>query len=263
MKKTPISYYGGKQNLVKTILPMIPHHLQYVEPFCGGAAVFFAKGKSKHEIINDKNEWVTTFFRQMKTNFDELERMIYGTAHAESEHKKSKDILLNGGSDLEIAWAFWVQTTMSFTNKIFSGFAFGNYSRAPITNNKRNQFKQYKNRLDNVEIFNRDAVDLIKLKDSKDTFFYIDPPYVSSNQGHYSGYTSEDFTNLLEVLSKIKGKFLLSSYPEPGLMEYRKKNNWNVRDLKQIVLVNGKRKETKNKTECLTWNYELNQTKLF
>jgi len=31
--KTPISYYGGKQNLVTTILPLIPKHKTYIEPF--------------------------------------------------------------------------------------------------------------------------------------------------------------------------------------------------------------------------------------
>lgn len=37
--KTPISYYGGKQTLLKHILPLIPSHKLYTEAFCGGAAV--------------------------------------------------------------------------------------------------------------------------------------------------------------------------------------------------------------------------------
>lgn len=41
--KTPISYYGGKQTLLKHILPLIPKHKLYTEAFCGGAAVLFAK----------------------------------------------------------------------------------------------------------------------------------------------------------------------------------------------------------------------------
>ena len=53
--KTPISYYGGKQSLAATILGLIPPHRLYCEPFVGGAAVFFAKEKSKVEVINDTN----------------------------------------------------------------------------------------------------------------------------------------------------------------------------------------------------------------
>ncbi|MDR2951683.1 MAG: DNA adenine methylase, partial [Treponema sp.] len=41
--KTPLSYYGGKQQLAKTILGLIPPHRVYCEPFLGGAAIFFAK----------------------------------------------------------------------------------------------------------------------------------------------------------------------------------------------------------------------------
>ncbi|MEG1485585.1 MAG: DNA adenine methylase [Bacteroidales bacterium] len=41
--KTPISYYGGKQTLLKHILPLIPEHSLYTEAFAGGYAVLFAK----------------------------------------------------------------------------------------------------------------------------------------------------------------------------------------------------------------------------
>ena len=114
----------------------------------------------------------------------------------------------------------------------------------------------------NVEIFQRDAVDLIKLKDSENTFFYCDPPYVSSDCGHYDGYTKENFIELLDTLKEIKGKFLLSSYPEPDLMAYRDNCKWNYKDIKQVLQVTGKREETKYKTECLTWNYN-NEPTLF
>jgi DNA adenine methylase len=45
-----------------------------------------------------------------------------------------------------------------------------------------------------------------------DAFFYLDPPYVGAAQGHYDGYTQEDFDILLKLLESLKGKFLLSSY---------------------------------------------------
>jgi len=49
--KTPISYYGGKQTLLKHILPLIPKHKLYTEAFCGGAAVLFAKRPADGEVI--------------------------------------------------------------------------------------------------------------------------------------------------------------------------------------------------------------------
>ena len=35
--RTPISYYGGKQTMLKHILPLIPSHKIYTEAFCGGS----------------------------------------------------------------------------------------------------------------------------------------------------------------------------------------------------------------------------------
>ena len=56
LMKTPITYYGGKQTMLKYILPLIPTHSLYTEAFCGGAAVFFAKPPSDGEVINDLNQ---------------------------------------------------------------------------------------------------------------------------------------------------------------------------------------------------------------
>lgn len=53
--RTPISYYGGKQTMLKHILPLIPRHRIYTEAFCGGAAVLFAKRPAEAEVINDIN----------------------------------------------------------------------------------------------------------------------------------------------------------------------------------------------------------------
>ena len=254
--KTCISYYGGKQNLVKDILPLIPRHQQYVEPFFGGGAVFFAKKPSPHEVINDTLDCAITFYRVLKTRFPELQSMIQATLHSESEYKRAKELLASE-DDLLKAWAFWVQSTMSFSNKLTHGFAFCNSSKlALLTKNKRNNFTdKYSKRLERTEIFCRDALDIIKLKDTPDTFFYIDPPYVSSDCGHYKGYTTENFTKLLDYLATCKGKFLLSSYPETILMEYRDKHGWNFQDKIDRVSVSGKGTKGKTKTECLTFNY--------
>lgn len=255
--------------MLPVILPLLPEDsIQYVEPFGGGLSVFWSKRPHQNEVVNDIDGQLTNFYWQVKTNFHELQTLIQATLHSEVLYKEAAIVLDDETqSPVRRAWAYWCRTQMAFSFILHGGFAFGELGCGLKTANKRDDFtEKYMVRLREVEILNRDAVEVIKLKDnSENTFFYLDPPYVSSNQGGYAGYTKEHFVQLLETLAAIKGKFLLSSYPEPELMEFREKYGWKKKDIRQIVSVTGKREETKYKTECLTWNYvEPNQqTSLF
>ena len=95
--RTCISYYGGKQNLAPEVISLFPEHIQYVEPFLGGGAVFFQKAISFNEVINDLNGWVTNFYFVVQTKYDQLEPLIKGTLHSEIHHLRAADILRQGG----------------------------------------------------------------------------------------------------------------------------------------------------------------------
>lgn len=265
--RQPYSYYGGKQRLAPEILPLIPPHTQYVCAFLGGGTIFWNKKPSKNEVLNDLDGRITNFYMQLKTNFHELQKLIHGTLHSEVLHTKAGEMLDDPNeTPLNRAWALWVQCNMSFSYQIFGGFAFGTTGVGFGSANKRDRFtEELSRRLRDVEIFQRDALDLIDLKDHEETVFYLDPPYASSDCGHYKGYTLEDFERLLIKLKTIKGKFILSSYPEEILLKYREECGWKSKDIHQIVSVNGKREGTKYKTECITYNFlpPNNQAGLF
>lgn len=249
------------------IIPLIPPHTQYVEAFVGGGTMFWGKNPSKNEVINDLDGRITNFYMQLKTNFEELQKMISGTLHSEVLHTEASEVLENPNeTPLRRAWALWVQTNLSFSFIINGGYAFGTTGMGYGTANKRDRFtEKLSARLRDVEIFQRDALELIELKDHEETLFYLDPPYSSSDCGHYKGYTLDDFEKLLKLLKNIKGKFILSSYPEEILLKYREECGWQSRDIKQIVNVSGKREGTKFKTECITYNFlpPNNQAGLF
>lgn len=257
--KTPISYYGGKQNLISELLPLIPRHTQYVEPFIGGASLFFAKPPSSHEVINDYDLRVANFYDVLQNDFVRLKEKIKQTLHHEHIYRQTKAIMKEGCNDkLEYAWAFWVQTNMSFSNKLLAGFAFANdSSRVKQTGNKRMQFENvFYDRIKYVEIFNRDAIELIKMKDTPDTFMYLDPPYAESNCGHYEK-GKDVYYRLLEVLPTLKCKWLMSSYPSEQLTNMRLQNGWISKDVDKNLSVSGNDNAGKRKTECLTRNYNL------
>ena len=49
----PLAYVGGKRRLAPQLIALFPEHRTYVEPFSGGAQVFFAKTPSAVEVLND------------------------------------------------------------------------------------------------------------------------------------------------------------------------------------------------------------------
>ena len=70
--KPAVTWLGGKSKLLKHILPLIPKHMCYVEPFAGGIAVFLAKPPSKIEVLNDLNGDPVTFYPRVKFHADSL-----------------------------------------------------------------------------------------------------------------------------------------------------------------------------------------------
>jgi DNA adenine methylase len=259
--KPPLTYYGGKQKLSRQIISMIPEHRLYCEPFFGGGAVFFAKPPSSVEVINDTNGELINFYRVLKTQFRRLSKEIKCTLHSRMHHQAAKMVmgypqLFN---EIKRAWAIWTLANQSFASMLGSTWRcdLKHNSTAKRLNNKRINFTQdYAKRLEHVQIECRDAIEVIKLWDSEDTFFYCDPPYYNSDMGHYSGYTKQDFEKLLQALAVIKGKFLLSSYPSEIVEKYTKKNKWFTQKIEGLTVSVALGKQ-KKKTEVLTGNYEI------
>lgn len=257
--KTPISYYGGKQMLVSQILPLIPEHTTYCEPFFGGGAVFFAKPKSHVEIINDVNSFVVNFYRQAQSNFQELDQKIQATPHSRRLYRDAMVMYENPHlfNDLERAWALWTLCNQGYASKIGS-WAFGtidNSSEKKTFNAKaRLTAGDLIKRLELVQIECTDALYVLQLRDRPSTFFYLDPPYFNSNMGHYGGYTEADFEALLLSCSRLQGKFLLSSYPSEVLDRYTQTFGWHQIEISDYVRASSKRKP---KTEVLTSNYPI------
>lgn len=266
--RTPITYYGGKQRLAERILQIMPEHRIYCEPFFGGGAVFFAKQKSYLEVINDKNERLITFYKQIQNNFEELQEMVDNSLYSEADYLRAKEIYFGriDATDIEIAWSVWVVTNFSFSGSPIGGWKWCNGSSGShsgvFMRRKRDEFtKALKTRLQDVQISCRDAITVIKQRDTERTFFYLDPPYPNCDQKHYRGYTTDDLKELLITLQDIKGKFILSNYNSAMLDTYIDKNQWNKMEIDMPLSVANLTK-SKRKTEVLVTNY-INESYLF
>lgn len=257
-QRTPISYYGGKQTMLPHILPLIPEHTVYTEAFFGGGAVFWAKPKVKTEIINDFNANVYTFYKVLQTRFDELKTLIERSIISREAYKSALVIYHAPFAFTEVqqAWAFWYATNFGFSHAISNCRITTNAKSATALTNRIATFTDtYSARLQSVQIDNNDATEVIARHDTPSTFHYVDPPYVGAKQGHYGGYEQEHFNELLATLANVKGKFLLSSYPNDELIKYTKQYGWHQKEL-PLHLGSSSTKGRK-RIEVLTANYSI------
>lgn len=237
----------------------------YIEPFFGGGAVLFAKGLPKvtsdtyyHEVINDKDELLINFYRQFQTNFAELFQRIAFTPHSEAEHRRAKEIMNEPEfhSNLDIAWAYYVNIQQSFANMLNTGWErtrkTPRQNRGAVWVNKTARLEDLFHRFEKVTISCTDALTVIQQRDSETAFFYCDPPYPNTEQGHYSGYSTKDFQDLIDCLATIKGKFILSNYPQP---ENSFPDSWVRKDIEASSSASRKVEGRGKRTEVLWMNF--------
>ena len=205
---------GSKYLLRNKIVPMIPDHTTYVEPFAGSAAIFFSKEKAAKNVLNDLDKNTAEGLRLLKQAPLEL------SAYPEA-------------STLAAAKALFVKPARTVGQKIahkllqacngFSGLAVSKPKqiyRSPSIHRKVKHMATYKDKLSGVKILSQDYASVIRSNDSPSTFFFIDPPYENSTAR--LGYAEDkgfDFERLATVLKGIKGKFLMTMNDSPRIRE--------------------------------------------
>jgi DNA adenine methylase len=162
------------------------------------------------------------------------------------------------------AWAIWMLANSSYGNKLIGDYGYDKSTGGTTKKlaNKRGSFTEAcAVRLANAQIECCEALRIIRGRDTKESFFYCDPPYVGADQGHYDGYTQEDFDALLSTLEGISGKFLLSSYRNNALTEAIERNGWYTFKREMPCAMANRHGKPKKKLEVFTANYPIANTR--
>jgi len=232
-------------------------HTVYVEPFCGGAAVLFSKPRrvvtnNNHyrEVINDTSDILISLYRCATKCPDELALELEATLYSQSDHARAKVICKNPKdyTQLEIAWAYFVNVNCSFANQLNKGWrsSVAGTNDADTWRNRITSLKEKLDRLQSVHISCEDALRCIDRFDSPQSLIYADPPYPGTDQGHYEGYTAGDWIALCDKLDSIQGSYILSNYPqnyEPKTAQQR------IEISATMTASNGKTRGSKNETK--------------
>ena len=224
--KIAFGWYGGKFSHLGWLLPLLPEAHHYCEPFGGSAAVILNRDPSPVETYNDLDGEVTTFFRTLRAQPDELVRQIAFTPFSREEFYVACRNE-TGLTDLERARRFFVRARQVRTGLAQSA-TLGRWANCKLTSRAGmsgvvsrwlgsvDSLPEIAERLLRVQIENRPADDVIRLYDDKETLFYCDPPYPHESRGDKRAYgdemSDEEHRSLAELLNKVKGKVAISGY---------------------------------------------------
>ena len=264
--KPLVSYYGGKQRIAYRIVELIPPHTCYVEPYAGGLAVLFKKPYPKLqdkgsyiEVINDKFEYLVNMYKVAvdKNTRDDFINLVKRTPYSKAEYQHAMQIYREPEkyTPVEHAWGCYLTLNWAYANKWRGGWGFGPRGKNfPFVQQNRNKILEEQiNRLSEVYIECDDALVILDKWDAESTFFYCDPPYVGTDLGHYSGFTPDDFQKLIDKLDKIKGQFILSTYPTSQVP-----SNWEKVEIDAVMSAKRRLKpssEECKRTECLYYRF--------
>lgn len=210
-----MGWIGGKRILRNAILERFPADEvgRYIEVFGGAGWVLFAKEKksSQLEVYNDIDGNLVNLFRCIKYHCGEVQRELeWMVTSREIFFDCIGQLKAPGLTDIQKAARFFYLVKTSFGNTCKT------YATSSKTiDNAAEYMTKVQERLRGVNIEHKDFEDLIRVYDRKDALFYIDPPYIGSENLYDATFTMDDHQRLRTCLEGIKGRVIISYNDHP------------------------------------------------
>ncbi len=252
IEKTLWGSPAGKKRLAKRLVAMLPPHTTYVEPFCGSAAVLFAKDRSRVEVINDADVELAQAYRLVKRMTTDqvarLKRMRWVGDRA--TYKRLLDS--KPKSDVEKLYRFLYVTHFSYGK--MRGRSFSPSGQGVIARSV-DRLETHAPRLKHVRVYDGDYLRVVRKYDGPNTAFFLDPPYPGYDVA--VGESKFDEERFFEVLKSIKGKFLMTYGIRGKLPGLLKGSSFHVKRIKTPRTIRSMRGVggPKTLTQLLVTNY--------
>ena len=225
----PGKWHGGKAYLARRIVALMPEHGIYVEPFAGMLSVLLNKPPAAVEYVSDLNPGLVLFWQVMASAerfpqlLDKLQQYHYDAATFEA----AKAFIDHPPWPLDrIDRAAYAANFLAWNRMSRGGlgkdFAWSDRLRGGQPGDLNAWINCLRNllyvheRVKDLTIWCRPALDMIRDLDSPATLFYCDPPYLHSTRTTRNAYAhelaTEEHAELLAVLRQCRGAVLLSGY---------------------------------------------------
>jgi DNA adenine methylase len=206
---------GGKGEEIKTFKQFYPIEFsRYVEPFAGGAAVYFDLEFAGENVLNDIHPELVNFYRQMKNGHAQeiydlvtswgIGEMDYYYVRGHGRKLQLGASVFTPSNDIEKAAQFIYLRRSCFRGMIRYNSE-GKFN-IPWGKYKSLNFQdlinpRYVNLLQRTEIMEGDYKNVFDRYNSPENFFFIDQPYDSV----FNDYGTDNFTrqNQIELFEKF------------------------------------------------------------
>lgn len=224
--RPPFKCHGGKAYLKNWVIDNFPddyEEMTYVEPYSGAASVLLNKKPSKEEAINDLHGGIVEIFKAVRDDAEEFAKRLKKLSYTQRTFDRALKASVGPfDQKLDLAVNEYVLRRMS-RGGMKKAFAWSDRLRGGQPGDVNawktalKMMPDLSDRLQNVYIFNKPAVEVIKAFNKPNTLLYVDPPYLHSTRAAKKVYekyemTEDDHKKLCEALVAFKGKVLISGY---------------------------------------------------
>lgn len=253
--KTPVSRVGNKSAILHILYALFPlQYGRFIDVFGGSGSVLLGKPKADaFEVYNDFDRNLANLFRCMKTRtMATIHELGFCTLNSRDDFNTLRDFFTDEKfedsyleQELELTEImlpplkaeelkelqtrltkdYDVRRAAMYLKLLRYSYSSSGKSFASQPFDIRKLFgliKELERRMANVIVENQDFETLIRHYDRPDAFFYLDPPYLSTEDMYAVEFGWDDHVRLRDTLKDIKGRFLLSYNDCPEIRQLYK-----------------------------------------
>ena len=260
-----LPYYGGKYEMSKTLIPLIPPHERYFEVFAGGLSMFFRKSKAKWNVLNDIDRNIVNLYTCVIEKYDELVHYLFWIP-------KSRDLFVNYRDEIKAEKEFEIPDPYQAAKYFYAiRYSFNKLIHTPFAMNKdlnKNfdmELEYSRKFIGGSTIENLDFEELVRrYKPRKGDLWYLDPPYFIATEKakqkrdyYMNTFNADDHLRMKEAVDRIDegGAYFMVSY------DYREEvyelyKNYNVQTINIKYAGATDEHRSKSRKEYVITNYE-------
>lgn len=248
-----LKWAGGKQQLLQRLIPAVPESFnQYIEPFFGGGALFFALRPVK-AIISDSNPELINLYKTAADDVEHLIELLPGIKTDREHYYQLRSVDPGALSDVEKA-----ARTIYLNRTCFNGLYRvnrGGQFNVPYGEHRNpricfpGELRAASALLKRSTIVCADYKDVLHRYAKEGDFIYLDPPYLPVSQySDFKRYTKEQFyeEDHVELAKEVRRlhelgcHVLLTSSNHPLIYDLYDGFKFEVVQTRRNININGK-----------------------